>query len=318
MKYANREITPEAALRDLTSDSPRARLDAADALGRVGEAIKDEACPALRRALQHDDAELRYTAALSLGELRDRESVPALIDQVEGDGHPMPRQAAVIALGLIGDPRATSSLRRALRSDSPDVRFQATSSLAQVDPEGAGKQLRRALKDSDPEVRGSAAAALGDLGDGRAADALAGLLDDAEPGVQMEAAVTLARLGDRRGTPLLVSKLSDRRGHLLATEHLYRCPDPEATLPLQEVLGRWLTPALQKVWAAAALCRLDQPQGRAQLLASLGSRRQMVRGLTIELLGELGAGWATDALRQLAASPDGARWREEIDEALGE
>ena len=316
MRYADKTMSPEAALRDTSHENPAARVRAADALGKAGAEVAERALPLLRKLLGDDNPDVRYTAALSLGELKDPGSVSALIDVVEGDGHPMPRQAAVIALGLIGDPRATRALTEALRSAPPDVRFQATTSLAQVNPKAALAPLRRALLDEDPEVRGSAIAALGDIGDPGAARAVARLLDDGEKGIRVEAAVTLSRLGDRRGAGVLAAALTDRKHCYLAAEHLYLRPDEEARTALELTLGRWMTPSLIKVWAAGALHKLGHAGARDHLLKLLGSWRTMVRGLAIEVLGEIGEPWARDALRELAASPAGERWKQEVEEAL--
>lgn len=316
MRYADQSINPEAALRDLEDPNPRVRVQAADALGKLKDEPARRALPALQRALNDDDPEVRYTAALALGELGDQGCLKALMQMVEGDGHPMPRQAAVIALGMLGDERATRVLVKALREAPPDVRFQATTSLVQVNPEAAVKPLRRALSDDDVEVRGSAVAALGDLGDARAARAVARLLDDPEPGIRMEAAVALARLGDRRGTGVLASNLSDRKRCYLAAEQLFLHPDEEARTALEQTLSRWLSPSLLKVWAAGALLRMGHEQAREPLLRLLGSRRTMVRGLAIEVLGQLSQPWAREALEELASSPAGEQWKEELEAAL--
>ncbi len=321
MRYADRSPDADAVLRDLASGDPHARARAADLLGDLDPAEDPElvarARAALRPLLREESADLRYTAALSLGELRDGEAVDALVEQMEGDGNPLARQAAVIALGMIGDARAVAPLVKALRGGGPEVRFQAATSLAQVDRTAASGPLRAALADDDPEVRGAAAAALGEVGDPGAAGALAPLLQDG-PAIRFEAAVALARLGDRRGTAVLVEALRGDPDHrLLAAEHLFRCPDPELAPVLRRELGRWLAPALPKVWLAAALARLGEAEGRARLVALLGSRRQTVRGLAIQVLGELGEPWAREALTALAASPAGADWRDEIAQALG-
>ena len=208
-------MSPQAALKDLESDSPGVRVRAADALSKTTGEVADQARPALRAHLNDDDAEVRYTVALALGELKDPLAVQALIEVTEGDGNPLPRQAAVIALGMIGDKRATRPLARMLRDAPPDVRFQATTSLVQVNPEKASGYLRKALKDPDPEVRASAAAALGDLDQHKSVNALAALLSDPTGPVQLEAAVSLARLGDRRAATYpdgQHSRQSDRRG----------------------------------------------------------------------------------------------------------
>lgn len=320
MRYADRRLTPEAALRDLSHRDPRVRVQAADALGHLGEnadpALAEKARAALRSALRDDDPEVRYATALSLGELRDAGAVPVLVEQIEADGHPLPRQAAVIALGLIGDRAAIPPLLRALQAAPPDVRFQAATSLAQLDPAAARAPLEQALHDPDAEVRAAAAAALGDIGDRQASAALAGLLEDLHPQAAFEAACALARLGDRRGTSVLLANLAREDLGLRAAEHLYRCPDPSAVPALRRRLDRWLTPRLHKAWLAAALARLGEPRGREVLVTLLWSRREMVRGLCIELLGEIGEPWAIDALQQMAASEAGQRWREELAAAL--
>jgi HEAT repeat protein len=316
LRYAERTIEIEAALRDLRSRDPRVRVRAADALGGVDEALAEQAREALRPLLRDDDADVRYTTALSLGDLKDRTAIEALVEQMDGDGHPVARQGAVIALGLIGDPGAAPHLVRALHRGPPDVRFQAGTSLARVDPEGAQKELRRVLHDPDPEVRASAAAALGGLQGTGCADAVASLLEDDAGEVRFEAAVTLARLGDARGAGTLALHLRDKARMFVAAEHLFRSPAPEAASLLRDALRRWLTPPVLKVWLAGALTRLGEDQGRVEILNLLASRRLAVRGLCIQVLGELGEPWAIQTLEALAASPAGESWQEEIAEAL--
>ena len=308
-----------AALRDLESDAPGVRVRAADALSSATGEVADQARPALRAHLNDDDPEVRYTVALALGELRDPLAVEPLIDVTEGDGHPLPRQAAVIALGMIGDPRATKPLARMLREAPPDVRFQATTSLLQVNPEKAPGYLRKALKDPDPEVRASAAAALGDLGQTSSLNAMAALLLDPSGPVQLEAAVSLARLGDRRGSEILVLALDRPGTRHLAAEMLFRCPDPDAKPHLRRLLRGWFIPASLKVWLAGALVQLgdDDPLLRQRLEMALNHRNAMVRGLAIEVVGQLAPAWASQALEALAASPKGEEWQEEIAHALG-
>jgi len=318
MRYARRTIELDAALRDLQHKDRRARVRAADALGDVDDEQAQSARPALRAALRDDDGEVRYSAALALGELHDHEAIDALVEQMRGDGNPLARQGAVIALGAIGDARAGEALIEALRSGAPDVRFQAALSLVQLDPAAAVAPLRRALRDDDGEVRGNAAAALAEVGDHDSADRIAALLEDPSPGARFEGAVALARLGDARGADVLAAHLADRELRFVAAEHLSRCPSVTARPALQRLLGRWLVPPVLKVWAAAALVRLGDDAGRTKLLELLASRRLMARGLCIQVMGELGTEWASQSLRELAASPAGADWQEEIAEALGE
>jgi epoxyqueuosine reductase len=57
-------------------------------------------------------AVLRRNAAVALGNARDRSAVPALIEALERDPHPMVRGHAAWALGQIGSPSAVSALER--------------------------------------------------------------------------------------------------------------------------------------------------------------------------------------------------------------
>lgn len=319
MRYADRTVDFEAALRDLGHANPRVRANAADALGSAElEDHVPRAREALRRALRDDRAEVRYAAALSLGELRDASSVDALCEQMEGDGHPMARQAATIALGMVGERRAVPALARALRDGAPDVRFQAATSLAQLDPAAALEPLLAALGDEDGEVRGAAAEAIGQLGDPARAAALLPLLDDFHEVARHEAALALAKLGDPRAAPTLARTLADRDPDrvIAAAEHLFRCPSEAVATTMRRFLARFLTPTLVKVWLAGALARLEDPQAQARLRGFLGSRRAQVRGLAIEVLGQLGQDWARALLEELRASPAGAAWAEELAAAL--
>jgi HEAT repeat protein len=318
MRYTESTISLEAALRDLQHRSVRVRVRAAAALGGVDEESAERARQALRPMLRDGEGDVRYVVAISLGELKDRDALDALVEQMQGDGHPVARQGAVIAMAMIGDARVEPVLLEALRGGPPEVRYQAAVTLAQLDPAGAIAPLRRALRDEDAEVRGNAAGALSDLGDAASCGAIAALLDDPAPSARFEAAVALARLGDRRGTSVLIANLANSDQRFIAAEHLFRCPDPEARPHLQRLLDRWLTPPVLRVWLAGALARLGEEEGRRRLRELLASRRLMTRGLCIDVLGQIGEPWAQQALRDLAASPASEDWREEIAAALGD
>lgn len=65
-------------------------------------------------------AVLRRNAAVALGNALDRSTVPALIDALEDDPHPMVRGHAAWALGRIGSPPALVALRARLSRESDD------------------------------------------------------------------------------------------------------------------------------------------------------------------------------------------------------
>jgi len=312
-----KEITADAALRDLDHREPRVREQAASALGSAGQEDRERVIPALRAALKDDIGAVRYAAALSLGDLEDSGAVAALCDQLE-DGDPMARQAAVIALGRVGGKAAFAPLERALREGPPEVRFQAVASLAEVDPVRAFEPLLGALKDADAEVRGAAAAALGDHGDRRARDPLAVLLQDADASCRFESAYALARFGDQRAIPTLVGLIDDRDFSLPALQGLTTLRAEEAREAARRVMGRMFRPALQRVRAAGVLAALGDGDGRTFLKKRLDHRREDVRGLTIQALGEVGDEWALDLLRELRGKARDDDQRAQIDEAMSD
>lgn len=285
MRTAAPSFSLEGALRDLGHADARIRSAAADALGRFDGDGRDRALPGLRGLLHDDSGEVRYAAAMSLALLKDTESFAALCDQVE-DGHPLARQAAVIALGRIGDSRAADVLLTALRDGSADVRFQAIASLAEAQGTASAPAIREALSDADIEVRANAAAALGDLADAASRDALAHVLEDVASTPRFEAAYALARLGDARGVPVLLDFADDREHSLAALEALERVRDRRARPVAARLLGRFLAPTLVKVRAAAVLRALGEAEGERYLERAARSRREDVRGLAREILGE--------------------------------
>src|SRR5262249_31580273 len=202
-----------------------------------------------------DRGEVRFAAAMSLAELRDKSAAPMLIDQLD-DGDPRAREAAALALGRIGDADAAwAPLAGKLRTGPPDVRFQAAAALAELDAERAAPLLRVALRDEDPEVRANAAAGLADApNEAETIEALARLLEgEKQPEPRFEAAYALAQHGDKRATLVLHEFLRDDTRALDAAGALGRLADPRSAEPLRRLLRRWFAPALVKVRAAHAL-----------------------------------------------------------------
>ena len=282
-------ITLEAALRDLDSTRWEARAMAAGALGSVDDADREAAAAALRRTLRDDRGEVRFAAAMSLAELRDRAAAPLLVDQLE-DGDGRAREAAALALGRIGDAEvAWAPLAGKLREGSPAVRFQAAASLAELNPARAAPLLRVALRDEDAEVRANAAAGLAEAPhEPETIDALARLLDgEKQPEPRFEAAYALAQHGDKRATLVLHEFLRDEGRAYDAAGALGQLADPRSIEPLRRLLGRWFAPALVKVRAAHALVHLGEAAGREYLEKAAGRRREDVSGLAKECLDEL-------------------------------
>jgi HEAT repeat protein len=115
-------IGDEAAVVPLTQALAR-RVPASGLLGR------------LRRNKKEENEFVRRAAARSLGEIRSRAAVPALVaalaDEHAGDDV---RREAARALGLIGDPAAIAALRAALTARDPYLSRIAYEALRKIAP----------------------------------------------------------------------------------------------------------------------------------------------------------------------------------------
>jgi len=328
---ASRKITTAAAVRDLRTGSPKSKTLAAHALGDVGAADREAARTALVAALDDDRAEVRAEAAASLGNLEaggvdpDDAAVTAALVYRLDDGHPQVRQNAAIALGTLRHPAGFTALAQALRGGPVDLRFQAATSLCEIDPIAAFDPLLVALGDSDAQVVAAVALSLGATGDGRAAAHLARLLDHGDAAVRFDAAYALAQLGDRRARAQLVGALGDRERTWDAIGALEDLADPGAIGALATVLANQkLAPELPVRAAAAILAlapvtdadSLHVRAARATLTHALAHRKLPVRGLAIEQLGRVGGPWAVVALEDLDRRWRGRDLRPAIADAL--
>jgi len=116
---------------------------------------------AVRAALSDDDALVVEMACWAVGEWRTAAAVPALSATALGHGDTRCREAAVAALGAVGDPAGLEAVLGAL-ADKPTVRRRAVVALAAFDGPEVDDALRRSLDDRDWQVREAAAILLED------------------------------------------------------------------------------------------------------------------------------------------------------------
>ena len=149
-------------LSSLTSD------DLVGALADRAPGVRRRACeaaallpgsqpPSLLAALADDDATVTEVAAWACGERQPAEpgAVPALAALVADHPDALVREAAVAALGAIGDAAGLPAILGAL-DDKATVRRRAVIALAPFDGDAVDAALARAREDRDWQVRQAA------------------------------------------------------------------------------------------------------------------------------------------------------------------
>jgi HEAT repeat protein len=123
----------------------------------LAASVPGDADPALCPFLDDADASVVEAAAWASGERRPPESgvVAALAAVTTGHDDPICREAAVAALGAIGDPAGLPAVLAAT-TDRPAVRRRAVLALAPFEGPEVEAALERALGDRDWQVRQAA------------------------------------------------------------------------------------------------------------------------------------------------------------------
>ena len=130
---------------------------AAEALGGVGAA----AIQRLEPARSDDDPRVVEAVATAYGELRAESAIPWLIEVATGDGDRSGREAAVAALGAIGDTAALPALLTLVAKAPPQVRRRAVVALTVFDDPAVEQAIRAAARDRNPSVREAAEMVVG-------------------------------------------------------------------------------------------------------------------------------------------------------------
>ena len=113
----------------LDSTTNTIRRSAIYALWKGGFADIKPLVPPLQKLLTHDEDLTRGMATLALGQNRVAASFDALTTMLKEDTSGYARRCAASALGLLGDPRAVSALKAALKDTDPLVSQNSQSAL---------------------------------------------------------------------------------------------------------------------------------------------------------------------------------------------
>jgi HEAT repeat protein len=173
-------------IRELGHHDTKVRLGIIEALGDIGD---PRAAPALQGILSGDPGiEIRWAAALALGNLGGDAAIPALRDALQ-DPDKYVRFGSALALGKLGWEPASVEERAALL-----IARQDWSSLPALGQEAAGPLLR-ATRDRDSCVRAHAVGAIGEIGGPGSVAACDPVLRDPDGEVRWRATLAFPRCG---------------------------------------------------------------------------------------------------------------------------
>src|SRR4051812_46129934 len=264
----------------------------------LGEVRAGRAFPALLRALDDVDDEVRAKAATALGRLDDRRAVAPLLERLLTDPAPFVRARVAAALGQFGGPEVIDRLVQTLGDTAWWVRMRGVEALQQIGSPAEGPLLV-ALDDTDPEIRQRAAIPLERLG---LPAALTRRIEQGDAGG--EAPRTLARIvaaGTRElVTELLLHPSAAVRRIVLEAVRQTRRGDVSAGLMRVAATG---PESSLRTMALDTLRSVRSAEAAPAALAALRESDESARIAAIRLLGDLGGREAVDALRSQAQDP---------------
>jgi HEAT repeat protein len=288
-----------AAHRALTRllGTPEAREEALQALVADGSAVVD----ILLEQLTAPDLDVRRAAVVALGRIGDRRATPMLAAALVRE----PSLLAEIAeaLGRIGDARGFEPLLRLLGHEELAVRQAAVTAVAALRHPGLATAMTRLLAASDGAVRESAARVVEAARCVECCEAVIAACDDASEAVRSAAVEALAVLADPRARPLVLRALAHGTGRVreAAARALGSADGPGVGAALTHALtdaNPWV-----RYFAARALGH-HRHAPAARTLASLATAAAMphVAIAAVEALGAIGGPEACTTLAACAAS----------------
>jgi len=154
VRTAPRRVSAPIWRRSAHDADARVRLRSAEVAPKLGRAAT---CSVLVELLGDDDAWVAEAAAYAIGEhpRPSHVAIASVTRVATTHADPLVREAAVAALGAIGDPSALPVVLSAC-DDKPPVRRRAVLALAAFEGEQVEARLRAALTDRDWQVRQAA------------------------------------------------------------------------------------------------------------------------------------------------------------------
>lgn len=278
---------------------PGARGEVLDALVASGPAVVE----LLVDQLGAEDLETRQAAVVALGRIGDRRATVPLLEAVRRDPELMVQ--GVQALGLIGDGEAFETLVRSIGHPDGAVRRASVGALLALDDDRTAGTVTRLLAEADERTRESAVKVAAQLGDRRCAAAVLGACTDASETVRRAAVEVAASLDSEGGPSLALAALGDGAASVRAAAArglagLRDAPSFDALCRALHDPDSWV-----RYFAVRSLGRRRDAEGAARLASVI--EREPARHVliaTIEALGEIGGARSVSTLSALAANTD--------------
>lgn len=229
-----------ALLSALKDDSPKVRREALEGLARIGDrtniqalmkAAARESDPALQALakqasqqlvarsrsrnpaedwsrLQAPNAMERKAALERAGKSENWGLLPQVVEAAS-DHHPAVREAAILALGKLGDDRALPVLHNLILKESGKSQYAAIGAIAQLSNTQSLPFLNPLVHSEDKDTRRYTARALGWIASPKKIEALSILARDSQDTVRTEVLLALGRSDAKITGPLLVQLLTD-------------------------------------------------------------------------------------------------------------
>ena len=151
----------KSLLHSLGSDDFLTRYNAGKELKEIGK----PAIPYLVESLKSKNAKERMGAIVVLGEIKDSEVVPPLIQAFKESRHKKEKSTMALVLGKIGDRRASSVLLEALDDPSTTIQASSATALGMLKEEKAIPKLVTLYRKGDENMRNCIQRAIRRIGD---------------------------------------------------------------------------------------------------------------------------------------------------------
>ncbi|NIU28910.1 hypothetical protein GWN42_29705 [candidate division KSB1 bacterium] len=184
----------QAVVEQLNDQNHNVRLEAAFALGQIGETSAE--ANLIEHLERKELLQVRIRVIEALGKIGTEKTFPVLIELFNSDESKLRAEAALSAGRMawrdLVEEAMTDSLSLLLNDSEDEVRWKACYSLMRIEKDLDVLRLRNALKDRDPRVRMSAVRAIGKLQELGVLETLGGMLrTDSDWRVRVNAANAL-------------------------------------------------------------------------------------------------------------------------------